>query len=276
MADFMKQRAKLIFIIYGIIIALIIVGALFYMTYVTNVHIAYTMGPDGIEFARDSLFNSTQATNSALFTYFRQNTDAASPFYSATLAQNFDAVEGEVGSHNILNYGIDGVSFARTIYNFQTGMSSFNTMLLVFGVISLVAFAIMLIFSNHSRKIYYKSNLYVGILMPFVVIVLSLVALIMNFSLLANFNKNYDLYRVTSYLQDPAISALEKSKLNKDYSIVTDGVGQFSAFGYVLVTVILAIVIIASVFMVVYTIYRYKECAKRRNDILERVANNQW
>jgi hypothetical protein len=28
--------------------------------------------------------------------------------------------------------------------------------------------------------------------------------------------------------------------------------------------------------MIVYSIYRYKECAKHRNDILERVANNQW
>lgn len=275
MADFMKNKAKLIFIIYGIIIALVIVSALFYMTYVTNVHIAYSNGVDGVEFARDSMFNSTGATNSALFSYFRRNTDAASPFFSDTLASNYEAIEGEVGNHNILNYGIDGVSFARTIYNFQVSMSSFNTMLLVFGLLSLIAFAIMLVFSNQSRKIYYKSNLYVGVLMPFVVVVFSLIALIMNFSLWGNFNKNYDLYRVTSYLQDPAIAAIDKAKLNSNYSIVSDGINQFGAFGYVLVTIILAIVIIASVFMAVYSVYRYKECAKRRNDILERAANQQ-
>jgi hypothetical protein len=28
--------------------------------------------------------------------------------------------------------------------------------------------------------------------------------------------------------------------------------------------------------MIVYSVYRYKECAKHRNDILERAANNQW
>ena len=275
MADFMKNKAKLIFIIYGIIVALIIVGAIFYMTYVTNVHIAYVNGVDGVEFTRDSMFNSTRATNSALFSYFRNNSDAASPFYAAQLAQNFEAIEGEVGSHNILNYGVDGVSFARTIYNFQISMSSFNTMLLVFGIVSLIAFAIMMVFSNHSRKVYYKSNLYIGVLMPLLVVILSIVALIMNFTLLGNFNKNYDLYRVTSYLQDPAIAAIDKAKLNSNYGIVSNGIDQFGPFGYVLVTIILAIVIIASVFMIVYTVYRYKECAKRRSDILERAANQQ-
>lgn len=273
MTDFMKKKAKLIFIIYAIIIALMILGALFYMTYVTNVHIAYQITDGEAEFTSDALFQSTGATNSALFSYFRQNTDQASPFYSATLAQNYETV-GE-GSHNILNYGVDGVSFARTVYNFQVSMSSFNTMLLWFGIISLVAFAIMMIFSNHSRKVYYKSNLYVGVLMPFVVIVLSIVALIRNFALLGDFNKNYDLYRVVSYLQDTEISAFEKSKLKADYSIVSNGVNQFGSLGYTLVTVILAIVIVASIFMIVYSVYRYKECAKHRNDILERAANNQ-
>jgi hypothetical protein len=133
----------------------------------------------------------------------------------------------------------------------------------------------MLIFSNQSRRVYYKSNLYIGVLMPLTVAVLSVVALIMNFSLLGEFNKNYDLYRVAAYLQNPNVSKIVKNGLKKDYSIVTNGVDQFGPQGYVIVTIILAIVIIASVFMIVYSIYRYKECAKHRNDILERVANNQ-
>lgn len=275
MADFMKNKAKLIFIIYGIIIALVILGAIIYMTFVTNVHIAYTINDKtgAIEIFDESLFQSTGGDNTALFSYFNNNSDAASPFYSADFAKNFEVVNE--GDHNILYYGINGVSFARTIYNFQVSMSSFNTTLLVFGIISLVCFAVMLIFSNQSRRVYYKSNLYTGVLMPLIVAVLSVVALIMNFSLLGEFNKNYDLYRVAAYLQDPNISKIVKNGLKKDYSIVTNGVDQFGPQGYVIVTVILAIVIIASVFMIVYSIYRYKECAKHRNDILERVANNQ-
>ncbi len=272
MADFMKNKAKLIFIIYGVIIALIIVGALFYMTYVTNVHIAYQIEEDGVQFYRDSLFQSTGATNSALFSYFSQNNDASSPFYSANYAANWEAVNE--GTHNILKYGVNGNSFARTIYNFQISMSNFNTTLLVFGILSLVAFAVMLIFSNHSRKIYYKSNLYIGVLMPFAITVFALVALIINFSLLGNFTANYDLYRVTAYLQDPEVSALTKSGLRTDYSLV-EKTGQFGPQGYIFLTIILAIVIIASVFMIVYSVYRYKECAKRRNDVLERAANQE-
>ena len=275
MADFMKNKAKLIFIIYGIIIALIILGAIIYMTFVTHVHIAYTINDQtgAIEIFDESLFQSTGGDNTALFSYFNNNSDATSPFYSADFAKNFEVVNE--GNHNMLYYGINGVSFARTIYNFQVSMSSFNTTLLVFGIISLVCFAVMLIFSNQSRRVYYKSNLYLGVLMPLTVAVLSVVALIMNFSLLGEFNKNYDLYRVTAYLQDPNISKIVKNGLKKDYSIVTNGVDQFGPQGYVIVTVILAIVIIASVFMIVYSIYRYKECAKHRNDILERAANNQ-
>ncbi len=275
MADFMKNKAKLIFIIYGIIIALVILGAIIYMTFVTNVHIAYTINDQtgAIEIFDESLFQSTGGDNTALFSYFNSNSDAASPFYSADFAKNFEVVNE--GDHNILYYGINGVSFARTIYNFQVSMSSFNTTLLVFGIISLVCFAVMLIFSNQSRRVYYKSNLYIGVLMPLTVAVLSVVALIMNFSLLGEFNKNYDLYRVAAYLQNPNVSKIVKNGLKKDYSIVTNGVDQFGPQGYVIVTIILAIVIIASVFMIVYSIYRYKECAKHRNDILERVANNQ-
>ena len=267
MADFMKNKAKLIFIIYGIIIALVILGAIIYMTFVTNVHIAYTINDQtgAIEIFDESLFQSTGGDNTALFSYFNNNSDAASPFYSADFAKNFEVVNE--GDHNILYYGINGVSFARTIYNFQVSMSSFNTTLLVFGIISLVCFAVMLIFSNQSRRVYYKSNLYIGVLMPLTVAVLSVVALIMNFSLLGEFNKNYDLYRVAAYLQNPNVSKIVKNGLKKDYSIVTNGVDQFGPQGYVIVTVILAIVIIASVFMIVYSIYRYKECAKHRNDI---------
>jgi hypothetical protein len=275
MADFMKNKAKLIFIIYGIIIALIILGAIIYMSFVTNVHIAYTINDNtgAIEFFDESLFQSTGGDNTALFSYFNNNSDATSPFYAADFAKNFEVVDE--GGHNILYYGKDGVSFARTIFNFQVNMSSFNTTLLVFGIISLVCFAIMLIFSNQSRRVYYKSNLYIGVLMPLVNAVLSIVALIMNFGLFGEFNKNYDLYRVTAYLQDPNISKIVKGGLKSNYSVLSNGVDQFGPQGYVILTIILAIVIIASVFMIVYSVYRYKECAKHRNDILERAANNQ-
>ena len=53
--------------------------------------------------------------------------------------------------------------------------------------------------------------------MPLLVVILSIVALIMNFTLLGNFNKNYDLYRVTSYLQDPAIAAIDKGRKGECY-----------------------------------------------------------
>lgn len=248
MTDFLKNRSKLVVMLYAVVLALIVLAALLFMINLANVHIAYTVDSAGVKsIDPDSQFSSTQMYNSMFFEYF--------DFSDTT-------------------FGYDAYDAAEKIYDFQIAMSSFNTFLIVYAVIAYIAFAIMLIFSNHSRKVYYKSNLFAGILMPFIIIVFGIISLIRNFGLLANFNENYDLYRLTSFLMDPKIQDGTKTLAQEDYNIVLENSTRCNSLGFTIATVACVIVIIYSALMIVYTIFRYKECAKRRNDILERAANN--
>jgi len=275
MTDFLKKHAKLIFMIYGILIALVILASLFYMTNVSNVHIAYSRNPDTKEiyFSKDSMILINDFQNRSLFNYFDRSKDEASPYVAATMAEKYQLVD-ENATENILRYGKDGKSFANIIFDFQSSMSSFNTLIVVLGLISLVAYAITLIFSNQSRRVYYKSNLLVGVTMPLLVIVLSVVLLINNLSLLGTFNSNIDLFRIVSYTMDENLSQKVRDKASSDYSAILNGTNHFGTIGFTLLTVALLIVIVYSICLIVYTVFRYKSSTKDRNDIIERAANN--
>jgi len=279
MTDFLKKHAKLIFMIYGILIALVILAALFYMTNVSNVHIAYSRDENQqIYFTKQSKITVNDFENTSLFRYFERANDPKSPFVASEFATNTDKyIEvNPNATDNILRYGLKetGKSFADTIFDFQTSMSSFNTLIVVLGLISLVAYAIILIFSNQSRRVYYKSNLLVGVTMPLLVIVLSVVLLINNLSLLGTFNKNIDLFRIVSYTMDENIALIRRNGAGSDYSRILNETTHFGSIGYTLLTVALLIVIIYSICLIAYTVFRYKSSTKDRNDIIERAANN--
>jgi len=174
---------------------------------------------------------------------------------------------------HIKEYGKDGKTIADMIYDFQLQVSSVNTFIIVVGVISLICFAIMLIFSNHNRRVYYKSNLYIGLTMPLIVIIFTIIGLIRNFAVMGVFNSNKDLFRIVSFLQDPEIDVATKLQACSDYNIILDRTSKFGATGFYLAMAAFIILAIYSVLMMIYTVYRYKECAKRRSDILERAAN---
>jgi len=270
MADFMKKHGKLIFIIYAIIIALLFLGAVFYMTKTANVHVGYRLNATTgeYEFVQGARVNSSVgSTNERLFRYFDRNKDANSPLYNMN---GFEVVDANA-TNNIKKYGVDGKSIIDIIYNFQVSNSNFNTMIIIFGVISLVCYAIMILFSNHNRRIYYKSNLAAGILMPGTISVLSLVLLINNFALLGDFTKNFDLYRVTSFMMGDT-DTQTKDLAQSDYNIVLEGTKNFNSLFYILSTLLFILVMAASVFMIIYTIFRYKSCTKERNEIIERAA----
>ena len=174
---------------------------------------------------------------------------------------------------HIKEYGKDGKTIADMIYDFQLQVSSVNTFIIVVGVISLICFAIMLIFSNHNRRVYYKSNLYIGLTMPLIVIIFTIIGLIRNFAVMGVFNSNKDLFRIVSFLQDPEIDVATKLQACSDYNIILDRTSKFGATGFYLAMAAFIILAIYSVLIMIYTVYRYKECAKRRSDILERAAN---
>lgn len=260
MTDFLRKRSKLILLIYAAVLGLVVVAALYYITSIANVHIAYTINSAGVVAVNaDSEFDSTGVVNTYFFRYFELSKNNLTDKYSVVSA----------GAESVvLKYG-----YADIVRNFQIDISSFNTLMIVYAVIGYLCFAAMLIFSNHSRRVYYKSNLYVGIVAPLVVVVFSIVMIIKNFSLLGTFNQHFDLFRIVSFLMNPDTQDGQKELAINNYDLILNNTTNFNSLNFTIATIVFVVVIIYSILLMVYTVFRYKDSTKRRNEILERAAN---
>ncbi len=156
MTQFLKNHAKIIYIIFGIFSFFFIVAACFYITQYNNTAVVYDM---------DVLTGDKQA-------YSAGNPDL-----------NTFCIETNLGF----------VDVYQALFQFNRQLQKGNNMYLALGVVSLVMLACMLICSNHSRKKFYISNLISGVVCPSVSIIVAIVALVLNFAPLSKLSQNYDL-----------------------------------------------------------------------------------
>ncbi|MCR5349999.1 MAG: hypothetical protein K6E20_03305 [Acholeplasmatales bacterium] len=267
MPNFLKSKAKLLILIYGVIIALVLLFALAFMTNYADVHVFYRYGTDKQAiFNSSSVLNINGQTNSELFTYFSKlassgGADANNPLY--------ELLEGKSGSTVFVDSGL-----AQIVYNFQTDMSDFNQQLIIYFVVSIILFSVMLICSNQSRKVYYISNLVVGITVPLLITVYSVVMLVKNLNLMNRFLDNQDLFKAVAYLQNGKIEAIDKNNAINDWNIILDHTEKVNVTPFIFGIIVIILVIVYSIFMAIYTLYRFKESSKRRAEIIERAANN--
>lgn len=262
MADFLKNKAKLIILAYGVIIFAVLLFGLYFMTQYAHIHIAYSLAGGTVTYSEELVIGSF-AENTSLFQYFNTAVDSTSPVLTGITRTSKTVVDA---------------GYADIIYNFANDLSSFNSLIIILELIAIVCFAVMLIFSNQSRKVYYKDNLAIGILMPLAVIVLNLVLLIKTFSLMGTFNNNLDLFRVTSFFMNPDIAPTDKQLASVEggfNNVILPNTTGVSSLVFVIAIILFVVLMIISILMIAYTAYRYKECAKRRNDIIERAVNKQ-
>ena len=266
MANFFKKNAKFILIIYAVILFATLISGLFYMTSLANVHVYYSVDSETgvISFGSQDQIASTGQNNLQLFKYFGTKNENL----PEGLGYDTDPNNGKQYSTYFADAG-----YARIVYDFQVAMSDYNTQIILFSIIGLICFCILMIFSNHSRKIYYKSNLYAGILMPGIVSVYTIIMMIQNFSLMGVFHDNAGLFRTVYVLQNPKISDKDKGNMT-DYQLILDNSTGFNDSCYWIQTLFFALVLVYSIFLIAYTIFRYKDSTKRRNEIIERAVQN--
>ena len=161
-------------------------------------------------------------------------------------------------------------NYKMIVYNFQTSLSTLNNMIVLFSVISLIAFALLLVLSNHNRNIYYKSNLIGGIILPLVVVVLFVVLLVYNFSVMKQFDDNATLFNIVAKLMGSNridYSDFKYSDLSNLFNI--------NNLTFILFTILFIIVIAYSLFMAVYAYLKYKATSEMRAEVEKKaVANN--
>ena len=187
-------------------------------------------------------------------------------------------VEKEVGSgwSATTKYVIKDEVFAN-LDSFRAKLDNFNTLILWYGIISLIMFAGLLILSNHNRRIYYIGNIVGGVLLPLVNIVLVLVLVIQAFGLMANISdpNNNALYNVVSAMQNPTLGSQNVGIAASQATNVKQINNIINAFNVNTTTIVMYLIFFVitaayNVFLIIFAIMKYKATAKERNEVLEK------
>lgn len=168
-------------------------------------------------------------------------------------------------------------SYFKQLDDFRSSLDSFNELILVYGIISLIVFAALLVISNHSRRIYYKANLVGGIVLPLVNVVFSVILIIQALSIMSSLSDptNSALFNIVSALQNPVIgsnnvgiAASEETNLAQINNIIN--AFNINSTTVVLYVVFFALTAIFNIFLIVVAVMKYNATAKERNEVLEK------
>lgn len=249
MSNLFKNKVKLMYFAFGILIFVVMIASLAYMTNYNHIHVWYSIDNGALAINKTSMFSKTASDNTNLYNFFESN---------------------------ITSVKIE--DFKYVIYNFQVGMSNLNTFFITISVIGLICFAALLICSNHNRRVYYKSNLVCGILAPLVTIVFNAIALVRNISMMGVFNNNYELFNKVAILQNPENAAsVTVSELNAASNVldfVNSQGNPCNSITFIIFTILFAIVIIYSIVLIVFAVKKYKNTTELRNEIIRRAVEN--
>lgn len=246
--NFLKTKSKLIIIIFGLLSALLLILAIVFMTQYSHVHVAYSVTEAGeVVIRSDSSITvgSYQLDNSSLARYLDATKDSP-------VTENF-------------------ATGSKIVYDFQMNMNAFNNYILTVFVVSIIMFAILLIFSNQSRKVYYGSNLVVGIAAPAVSIIMCLIGFIWCITLISDFNEHADLFKITAVMENYSISAREKRPTSATFEeFISNYASNVNTLTLILTLVLFILVLASACFVIVHTVLKYKATEERRVEIINR------
>lgn len=254
------KNAKPILFAFGILAFLVIIVSFLYMNQYTNMWF-YASPTTGI--SADDYSGTGQATNSIMNTYFGYTTVDGGPLVNLKDFINYFNLEN-VLSNSDADKAVEYVgNICMSAYR---QLNSVNDLILYLGLISLVLFAVMLIFGNSSRRIYYKSNLIVGIVCPLIAIVFAIVVVVKNSMLISVINgEDSEIYNMVDYITEMRTRSVSlKTAISS---------GNINSLTIILVDVFLVVFICYSVFIIVYSYLRYKNCKEERNEIIKKAVS---
>lgn len=293
MKKFLLKNSKWVYYILGIISALVILSSLFFMTQYKFVRVNHKVD----EKTNEKLYESTATLNGGdqkwMFLFIDQlaNGDFQDPDFAETknlietnetfktflqkdADDNYVMIE-EATNETLYTYKISDKYF-KQLDEFRDQLDSFNNLILIYGLVSLVCFAGLLILSNHNRKIYYKSNLIGGIVFPLVNIIFAVVLIVNALSLVSKINDpNFNaLINIISAMQNPlnaknvTVAGSDATNLRKISAIIADfNINPTTLIMYMLFA---GITIAYNVFLIIYAFVKYNGTARERKAVLDR------
>lgn len=242
-----NKNAKLIHVVYAVLIFLILILTVAYMTQYKNLFLFYS---DSFGFSQ----NTTNINNNTDWKGFIQNVDN----------NEIVRLREMLGLTNIKSAFVDSCNVIRNQY---VKLNDVNQLLLYLTVISAICLSLLFICSNHSRRIYYHSNLVSGIVFPTIIIIFALYVGVRNTVLIKGIRENNILFNSIDYVVKTSSKAVHISDLN-----VILNHNYINSFTLIITDALLSILVGYSLFMIIYTIKRYKECSLEREEIIAKAA----
>ncbi|MBQ3252912.1 MAG: hypothetical protein IJA65_00010 [Acholeplasmatales bacterium] len=253
MSKLFNSKAKLLYLGFILVFVLVVVLALYYMTNYADIHVFYTIGKNGMEFGKEGISIGGSGNKA----------------YDNTYLLDF---------FNYANHGYeyaDFTAYAKKIYSFQTLINDYNDLIIAFAAVGFICYIVFIIFSNHNRNVYYKSNLVVGLVVPVILIAFSVVMIVKNLEIMEEFTSNEEFYKTVALMQGSYIDGQLKDRFidgAETYQNLKKYVSEINTTTFIIATVTYVLVALYSALIMVYTVIRYKSSTKRRNEILERAA----
>ncbi|MBR3617382.1 MAG: hypothetical protein IKN46_01765 [Acholeplasmatales bacterium] len=254
------EKMKVFHLVMLCIAGIIIISALPFKTQYGNIYVNVATT---IEEATGDTQNSSISTDQAqLFNLFERTT-----------ASGFVDNNGAEFKHDFNQYKVQ-------VYEFQKNLNTVNDLILWYGIIALIGVAFLYIFSNNSRKVYYKSNIIVSALFTLTMVVFGVITLVKNIAVMGDFTSNSNLYNIVSVMQNTSYANAAYQYAVPDSATATPSIQYlYDSFDCNVVTfIVYDIIIIAvlaySVFLFILSVTKYNATRERRQELEKVVALN--
>ena len=272
MKNFLSKKAKLIYLLCGVFSLLTLILSLGFMTQYRYLRVNYMIETNRATGEQRIVIGSTATLNGddqrPLFDFVNQ--------LGSGIYDDLESYKAHPELEEFQTQYMDGTVLKEEakmqVLNYKKSLDNYNNMIVIFSVLSLVMFALMFVFGNNSRRIYYKSNLIAGIVLPGVIVVLNLVLIISSFSLMNELAQNYTYYNLISVLQNPdnriyTQLAVTAETNGKNLATLMNSF-DCNALTFVLYDLLFAFVLAYNVFLIVFAILKYKWTAQRRAEVI--------
>lgn len=254
------EKMKVFHLVMLCIAGIIIISALPFKTQYGNIYVNVATT---IEEATGDTQNSSISTDQAqLFNLFERTT-----------ASGFVDNNGAEFKHDFNQYKVQ-------VYEFQKDLNTVNDLILWYGIIALIGVAFLYVFSNNSRKVYYKSNIIVSALFTLTMVVFGVITLVKNIAVMGDFTSNSNLYNIVSVMQNTSYANAAYQYAVPDSATATPSIQYlYDSFDCNVVTfIVYDIIIIAvlaySVFLFILSVTKYNATRERRQELEKVVALN--
>lgn len=290
------SKSKILYYILGLISGMIILSSLFFMTQYRYIRVNYSLSSTGeVEYLESDSVNGSDQSN--LFSFINDLANRNYEKKGSTVAQStidnnqiFSTIleKDSDDNYKYLSYEVVDNGWIKEnkylyktevfemVRDFRVKADNLNNMILIFGIISLVMFAGLLILSNHNRKIYYNENLIGGILLPLINVVLMVILIVNCLGLVSDIsdptkNAIYNIFSVSqnsAVAENIGIAVTDATNTTQINNIISNfNVTPSTAIVYMIG---FALVAAYNVFLIIFAVLKYNDTAKERKEVLDR------